>query len=194
MYKYDVFISYQRDSPTVAPWVRTHFHQLLCELLDDNTDEEISVYYDEEGRAGGLWPVEIRHALRHSRVLVPVCSPKYFRREWCMAEWHSMQSREKIAGLGTLERPFGLIHPVIYSDSEYFPKYVHERRTVDLRPWNFPEPHFQDTPAFLDLRRALTRFAIDLIDALDLVPRWRPDWPIEMPPPEPPTRSRKPRF
>lgn len=193
MYEYDVFISYRRKGSTVPAWVRTHFYPRLQELLDDNLDREVKVFFDEQVTGGAAWPLELRNALQRTRILVPVCSPKYFMDEWCLAEWHSMAQREELVGMASLARPQGLIYPVIFSDSVNFPKYAHERRMRNFRPWNQPYSQFQNSMAYLDFHREVEQIAIELADLLDRAPEWRPDWPVNMPhaePPEPPTLPR----
>ncbi|GAA5167488.1 MULTISPECIES: toll/interleukin-1 receptor domain-containing protein [Amycolatopsis] len=194
MYEYDVFLSYRRKGGTVPAWVRTHFHPRLAELLDDYLDHEAKIFFDDQVPAGTAWPLEVRNALQRAKVLVAVCSPKYFSSEWCLAEWHSMARREELTGLATPERPQGLIYPVIFCDSENFPKYAHERRMLDLKRWNQPYQQFQDSPAYLDFHRNLQVVATELAGLIAHAPEWRPDWPVETPLPDPPPTSRLPRF
>ncbi|TCO55824.1 TIR domain-containing protein [Actinocrispum wychmicini] len=101
MYQYDVFISYHRAGATVPAWVRTHFYPRLAALLDEQLDHEATVFFDGNTRAGGKWPDELRDALGRAKILLPVCSPKYFLSEWCLAEWHSMAHREELTGMGS---------------------------------------------------------------------------------------------
>jgi hypothetical protein len=190
VYEYDVFISYHREGATVPAWVRTHFHPRLSALLDEQLDYPARIFFDGNVRAGGKWPVELREALRRTRILVPVCSPKYFLNEWCLAEWHSMARREEAAGLGTQ----GLIYPVIFNDSKNFPQYAHDRRMYSLKEWNSPDPQFQDSLQYLDFHREVERIAEELADLVGQVPEWRPDWPLDMPEAGPPRTSHLPRL
>jgi hypothetical protein len=194
VYEYDVFISYQRDGATVPAWVRTHFYPRLSELLDDQLDHQAKIFFDENIRGGGKWPMEVRNALQRARILVPVCSPKYFLSEWCLAEWHSMVRREELAGMASSATPQGLIYPVIFCDSENFPTYAHERRMQDLKMWNLPYPQFQDTIEYLGFHREVERIAVEIKELIDQVPDWRPDWPVHTPAPDPPRTPHLPRF
>ncbi|CAM3803197.1 toll/interleukin-1 receptor domain-containing protein [Kibdelosporangium persicum] len=194
MYEYDVFISYQRAGNTVPPWVRNHFYPRLTELLDDQLDHDVRIFFDENVTGGAKWPVELQNALRRTRVLVPVCSPKYFLSEWCMAEWHSMARREELVSRTAATRRHSLIYPVIFCDSRNFPDYAHERQMRDFRSWAFPYAHFQESQAYLDFHREMMQFAEELTELIEAAPQWRPDWPVTTPGAERPRPSHLPRF
>ncbi|GAA2974271.1 toll/interleukin-1 receptor domain-containing protein [Actinokineospora diospyrosa] len=178
MYQYDVFISYDRESRTVRPWVDRHLHPRLIDALDDNATEKVEVFYDQAEVGGAKWPQTLCSALRSAKVLVAVYSPKYFIREWCMAEWHSMAEREEVAGTGGR----GLIFPVIYSDSDSFPEYATQRWMSDMRKWRQPDIQFQDSLAYLDFREAVDALAVTLLNGIGLSPAWQ-EWPVRQPGP-----------
>ncbi|MGW4522409.1 TIR domain-containing protein [Amycolatopsis sp. NPDC004378] len=188
MYEYDVFISYQRAAGDISAWIRHHFHPRLSEVLDNNRFEDVRIFFDDQVRVGSRWPNELKSALLRSRVLVPVVSPKYFRDEWCLAEWFSMADRE---ALGTGRQ---LIYPVIFCDSRNFPAWAFERRLRDLQEWNHPFEHFQTAPAYLDFNQEIKRIAVDLEELIERAPEWRADFPVSTPAPEPPKRARMPRL
>lgn len=194
LYQYDVFISYQRTSPTVPLWIKNHFYPRLSELLDDNADFDVKIFYDEQVPVGVTWPKKLQGALRQTRILLPVCSPKYFQDEWCLAEWHSMAKREEILGMSSVENPESLIYPVIFSDSDNFPQYARERRMRSFKDLNQPYPQFQASQAYLDFHHAMGLVAADLVKVIEHSPDWRPDWPVTMPTPDSPLRSRLPRL
>ncbi|WP_208720569.1 TIR domain-containing protein [Amycolatopsis circi] len=191
MYHYDVFISYLRTADPIARWVRNHFHPRLRELLDGNLDREVRVFFDGSVRVGGKWPDELRSALRHTRVLVPVCSPKYFYNEWCRAEWASMERREELAGG---DCPTTLIYPVIYCDSKNFPSFAHERRMQDLTEWNHPYEQFEVSPKYIAFHDQMNRIAKEIEELVSAAPAWCPDWPVLTPRPDVPPVSRLPRL
>jgi TIR domain-containing protein len=193
VYQYDVFISYQRSGQDVPSWVRNHFHPRLTEVLDNNFYRDVRVFFDDQIPTGANWPGQLRSALQRSRVLVPVCSPKYFKDEWCLAEWHSMAEREAL-GHHSPERPPQLIYPVIFCDSWNFPDYANERRMRDLHKWNQPFEHFQTAPAYLEFNEQIGQIAKELEELIERAPDWRDDWPVRTPAPEPPKRARMPRF
>jgi hypothetical protein len=194
VYEYDVFISYQRTSLTVPLWIKHHFYPRLSEILDDNADFDVKVFYDEQIPIGVDWPTKLQNALRRTRIVLPVCSPKYFRDEWCLAEWHSMAQREEMVGMASEGKPEGLIYPVIFSDSDNFPQYAKNRRMRSCRKWNQPEQQFQASLDYRYFRKEMEQIAEDLLMIIDQAPEWRPDWPVTMPEPEPSRRPRLPRF
>ncbi|RSD09591.1 TIR domain-containing protein [Amycolatopsis eburnea] len=194
MYEYDVFISYRRSASDISEWIRNHFHPRLLEVLDNNRYEDVRIFFDDEVRVGARWPDELSGALLRSRVLVPVCSPKYFRDEWCLAEWFSMADREALATAEPREQRLPLIYPVIFCDSQHFPDWAHERRPRDLQQWNHPFEHFQTAPAYLDFNQRIKQIAAELEELIDRAPEWRGDWPVSTPVVEPPSRARMPRF
>ncbi|WP_255632681.1 toll/interleukin-1 receptor domain-containing protein [Amycolatopsis sp. TNS106] len=195
VYEYDVFISYRRSGGDAPDWVRNHFHPRLQRLLDDNVDYDVKIFLEDGVPVGGKWPQVVRDALQRARILIPVCSPKYFHDEWCLAEWHTMAKREEIVAGGGSAKPGRLIYPVIFSDSENFPGYAHERRMHSFRDWNKPHPQYQNTPEYLDFDRELALMVEDLVEVIEQAPPWSPEWPVETPPPpDPPRPSKLPRF
>jgi hypothetical protein len=194
VYEYDVFISYKREGANVPAWIRTHFYPRLSELLNDNHDRDVKIFFDEMIPVGTAWPLELRAALLRTRILLPVCSPRYFLDEWCLAEWHSMARRERLVGMASPERPQGLIYPVIFCDSDNFPSYAKQRQMRNFRLWNQPYPQFQVTIEYLDFHREMERIALDLIKVIERAPEWRPDWPVDTPVPDPPGTPTLPRF
>lgn len=193
VYEYDVFISYRRDGGDAQDWVRNHFHPRLQRILDDNVDYDVKIFLKDSVPVGGKWSEEVREALQRARILIPVCSPKYFRDEGCLAEWHTMAKREQIVAVGAA-KPGRLIYPVIFSDSEYYPGYAHERRMRSFRNWNKPHPQYQNTHEYLDFDRELERMVEELVEIIAQAPPWSSEWPVETPPPDPPRPSKLPRF
>jgi len=70
VYEYDVFISYKRAGANVPAWIRTHFYPRLSELLDDNHDREVKIFFDDTIPGGTAWPLELRAALGRTRILL----------------------------------------------------------------------------------------------------------------------------
>jgi hypothetical protein len=193
VYEYDVFISYKRAGGDLPTWVRTHFHPRLAAMLDDNLQHDAKIFCDQGPSGGPTWPQEVRTALKRSRVLVPVYSPKYFFDEWCLAELDSMRDRERlVAKSGQPNKR--LIQPVIYCDSEKFPDRAKDRPMWSFKRWSQPYPHFETSPAYLDFDAELRRFVDELVRLIEHAPPWRPHWPVHTPAPDEPIVSSLPRL
>lgn len=194
VYEYDVFISYQRAGNSVPAWVRNHLFPVLSDILDNNLDREVRIFFDDQIPNGSSWPMELQAALRRTRILLAVCSPKYFFNEWCLAEWQSMEQREELLGMASQANPKGLIYPVIFCDSQNFPEFATTRRMRDLKQWNLHYPQFQATAQYLDFHREVDQISQELVELIDEAPDWQPDWPVATPGPDRAPTARLPRF
>lgn len=188
VYEYDVYISYKRVGANVPAWIRNHFYPLLSDWLSEWHDRDVKVFFDERVPIGASWPDQVRTALLRSRILVPVCSPRYFKDEWCVAEWYSMAQREEVVGARTL------MYPVIFCDSDTFPDWAKARRMRNFKNWNQPTPQFESTPAYAEFHREMNLVAEELVTLIEDAPPWEPDWPISTPHPEPSGPTKLPRF
>jgi hypothetical protein len=176
-YKFDVFISYSRYG-SVRKWLQNHFYEKLCECLADQFAPSMKVYVDWEMRRAAHWPSDLQIALRHSKIMIQLLTPPYFESPWCMAELHSMRAREKLLGLAGPEISQGLIYPILYSDSENFPIEGRQRSWLDFKEFAHPDPVYQQTVDFIRFHRKVNELARDLVQLVQQVPDWQPDWPI----------------
>ncbi|WP_197522906.1 toll/interleukin-1 receptor domain-containing protein [Actinokineospora pegani] len=193
VYEYDVFISFDRKAAHVAEWVTRHFAPMLKRYLQDNIGD-VAVFTPAGTRSGDRWPRLLERALLGARLLIPVCTPNYFRDEWCMAEWKSMEERERVLGMASRKIPNGLIHPVIFGDSETYPSYAHERTPQDCREYAYGGAFFESSADYLGFERLLREFAVELTAVLAGVPSWRADFPVRTPAPEDPLVPALPRL
>lgn len=176
-YKFDVFISYCRYG-SVRNWVLNHFYPKLRDCLADQYAPIPKVYIDKSMPRGVHWPSNLRNALQHSKILVPLFTPPYFESKWCLAEWESMRARESMLDLANLDRPQGLVYPILYSDSDNFPMAAREISRWDFKDLSTPELVFQESRDWPLFHRRVTSVAEDLVELLKQVPDWRPDWPL----------------
>lgn len=192
-YEYDVFLSYSRMGGSPG-WVLNHFRPKLETCLTDEIGYVPKIFVDQEMTPGAVWPDELARALRHSRILVSIYSPQYFRSAWCVAEWRSMADREQLLGLTSKELTTGLIFPVLYSDSHNFPEYGRDRMWHDMKGLDNPEPSFQASPDWLEFHKRMRRIARDVEQLLRQAPPWQPGWPVQRPEVEIPQTTRFPGF
>jgi hypothetical protein len=185
-YEFDIFLSYRRSGHgNACQWVHNHFYPLLLDCLADQIGWEPKIFIDLAAETGSDWPSLLENALLRSKMLVAVWSPPYFRSGWCLAEWESMQARERVLKLGQPDRPNGLVYPIIFSDSENFPPSARRRQARDLKPWSNPFRAYQESRDYEGLYREMQNITAEIGQILARAPTWRPDWPIHRP--DPPT-------
>ncbi|MFC7614471.1 TIR domain-containing protein [Actinokineospora soli] len=159
-------------------WLLNHFYPRLVDCLADQIAPAPKVYVDRSMRRGVHWPSDLQNALRRTKVMVALLTPPYFESPWCMAEWRSMRERERLLGLANPDSPQGLVYPILYSDSENFPPEGQQLSWWDFKDYAHPDPVYQETREFVHFHREVTKVARDLVQLLQQVPEWQPDWPI----------------
>lgn len=123
-YKYDVFISY-KNQPGLVTWVKDHFQPLLQTWLDNELPQPAVIFRDKVSiDAGDEWSNAIKEALARSKVVIAVLTPQYFTSKWCIAEWQSLEKREK----GSANTKNKLLIPVKYSNGPHFPAFASSRQ------------------------------------------------------------------
>jgi len=179
-YEYDVFISYPHKEPALG-WVFNHFEPTLKHWLGESIEHEPKIFVDFEIETGSDWPLELQKALKNSRYMVAVWSPRYFRSKWCVAEWQSMLAREKNFGFRTPQNPKGLIYPVKFFDGELFPEKAKRTQHIDLEEWNNPYLNFKDTKRYDGFVRKMQEVAKEVAKLVPIAPPWQTDFPIVIP-------------
>src|SRR6266481_7597971 len=93
-YEFDVFLSYRNEKPS-GTWVHDHFLPYFRPALAEALVRPAEIFVDRTGiHSGQKWPARLKQALAHSRCLIGVWSPMYFRSEWCQCESAVMRHRE----------------------------------------------------------------------------------------------------
>jgi len=178
-YEWDVFVSYPREGQ-VGRWVHNHFLPLLRDCLESTLAHQPRVFIDAEMPTGGVWPQQLKQALLHSQLLIPVWTPPFFRSRWCMAEWESMLAREIV--LGEAVPPRGLVYPVVYSDGDHFAQRAKQTQYKrSLSAFTYPFPGFRDSATYLPFHDAMMEMAAEIEAHLATIPPWQPDWPTVEP-------------
>ncbi len=183
-YKWDVFISYRRREP-VRSWVQEHFYKRLYEWLPEKMMREPTIFIDEQIETGAPWRDELCDALQTSRFLVSIWSPSYFRSVWCTAEWHTMLAREQQLALGAHSTPKGLIYPIVFDSRELFPATACAIQYRDFSSWNINFRGFEATEHYGRFVQEIQQVATELGALIPQAQPWQPDWPVQMPSPEP---------
>ncbi len=175
-YQYDVFLSYNRKFPH-GQWVDEIFYPLFIPYLEDALNEEVSIFRDmEEIEGGSAWPQRLKNALAHSKCMVSVLSPSYFRSEWCMKEFVVMHHRQRQLGYLTVEKPNGLIIPLNLFDGEYFPDYANELQMLDCRNFNGVGEGMKRTQLYIDFQGVLQEWVCDVAKTVNNAPDWDAVW------------------
>ena len=182
-YKYDVFFSYRRKRSTLV-WTRRVYGLLNHWLQEEIPDRDVRIFVDEDDiDPGERWPEKLRDALRHSRCMVCVWTPSYFRSDWCVSEWQSFREREKRLSMVS----HGLIAPMRYHDGEHFPKDARDVQWTDVQPYALIQPAFWNTQGAVDLEIVLKGFAHSVAKIIGTAPPFAADWPVsewKAPPPK----------
>lgn len=177
-YQYDIFLSYTRRNQ-VSDWVQSHFYDLLKEHLDAALGRAPNIFIDKDIGIGEAWPLKLKQALAHSRCLIAVVSPAYFRSAWCLKECHIMLAREQAEGYRTLANTRGLVIPVIARNGEHHPEYMRDIQSVDLKHYVRVGGAFRNAPRYIEFEDEMEKWTKQVADAVRAAPIWRSGWPSE---------------
>lgn len=175
-YVYDVFLSYLHEKPC-GTWVVEHFLPYFQPQLSNALVRRASIFFDRTGiHSGQKWPERLKQALAHSRCLVGIWSPMYFRSPWCLAEDAIMRHRESRCGFGTTEKPDGLIVGVKVNDGIHFPESARNSHYSSFDEFFCDGPGFRQHPLHVDFQRAIVPFTVDVARIVGNAPPWSSDW------------------
>ncbi len=174
-YHYNVFLSYTRN--LVGDWFQDYFLELFKDYLDSALGYSPSIFIDAQSiSAGDAWPVRIQKALAHSRCLVAVLSPAYFRSTWCMKECHVMLAREAAEGFGITGNGKGLVIPAIARDGEHHPKYIQDIQSVDFKRFVRKGSAFPNSPRYIEFQDEMEEWVKQVALAIRQAPPWNQSW------------------
>jgi hypothetical protein len=175
-YRYDIFLSYNRKFPH-GQWVDEIFYPLFVPYLEDALNKDAKIFKDTKDiEAGSSWPQRLKNALAHSKCMVSIFSPSYFRSRWCMKEFTVMYYRQKQLGYLTVDKPTGLIFPVNIFDGEHFPDYARELQMLNCVDFNLVGDFVKKSQVYLDIQKALQEWVYDVAKAINEAPVWDGAW------------------
>ncbi len=173
-YQYDVFLSYSR-MPIHHSWVNDIFLELFEPYLTETLNQKVRIFKDDkEIESGQDWSNRIKSALAHSKCMISIYTPAYFRSEWCVKEFAIMDYRQQQLGFTTLDDPRRLILPINIFDGVHFPKYATRFQYVDFR--DFIWKGIEKTQPYIDFQRELLTWVEQVAKAINECPDWNADW------------------
>ena len=111
-------------------------------------------------------------ALKHSRCIVCLWSPLYFRSKWCVSEWLTFVEREKLVDAE-------LVMPASFFDGKNFPEAATARQFADFSAYASTIPRFWNTKlAIVFEDKLLKPFAKDLAAMIGQAPPFDEGFPI----------------
>ena len=174
-YKFDIFISYPHEDDHET-WVHDIFLGSFERYLTQELGRKPDLFVDERGiRPGQSWPLRLKEALAHSRLLVPIWSVNYFLSDWCRAECLCFLHREENLGYRKSNSE-GLIHPVQLYDGKRYPRIAQTIQWFECEEYNAFNESFKKTEPYSRLREAIKKWAPNVAQAIDAAPTWRQDW------------------
>lgn len=193
-YQYDVFISYKRGwlveswltnqfLPLFSAYLTEHIHQ-YCDrdpspIFLDQTEINENIRADRRlDNFGGIepgarWQDALEHAIKHSRCLLAIWSPGYFRSQWCMKEWDSFQTRQTAAMQHLCE-------PIVIHDCYDPIKMPPDLAAIQAFRFNktfFVGNAFTSSPGYLELQQLCDQLAESIARKIAEVPNFQ-NWPI----------------
>ncbi|WP_025741734.1 toll/interleukin-1 receptor domain-containing protein [Aquimarina pacifica] len=175
-YKYDVFFSYKRNQLTET-WHNKLVEQLEFWLNMEIQDRNVSIFYDKESiEIGDEWKSKIGDAIRHSRCIVAILSPDYFKSTWCYAEILSFLKRQEI-----IEDSTGLVLGARFHDGHSFPEKVKAIQQEDFSDYASVSDSFWDTRKAAEFGDRIKEFARVIAHQIKNAPEFQQDFPIVIP-------------
>jgi|SRR6185437_5671861 len=204
-YRYDVFISYERDGLT-AGWITEHFLPhfrtwLRLAIREICGRPAQPIFFDKSQvdpdfpdnlrlEVGGIdlgadWNEALKDAIRVSRCMVGLWSPPYFDNHWCNIEWESFDRRGAKTGRRVL------LAASVY-DGKTFPSRAAGKQAFDFSSFMLFGPALINSKKYEGFQTAVRSLARRVAEAVNQAPPFEV-WPIAddiAAPPPPPDVSR----
>lgn len=170
-YQYDAFFSYKRD-PQSDLW-----HQMLKSKIQFWVGNELGtdpqIFFDTESiEVGELWRDEIGSALKKSKCIICIWSPRYFNSKWCLSEWKTFEQRSK-------RYDSNLISPARYN--RRIPDYARHIQGMDMSEYASTIEAFWGTTKAVQFEENCIRpFAISVSRMIINAPPFDPNFPLEV--------------
>lgn len=176
-YKYDIFISYKRN-PDTKKWIDIHFIPSLERHLEEQLGRRPTCFVDSNIQAGTDWRGHLSHALGNSKIIIILWSQSYLTSEWCTYEVAHMMEREVRCGFRTIEKPDGIIFPVIIHGGDTLPTGFSPIQKLEIQDC-FNLRMSMESPKARILDDKLNMLSKQIARAIGNVPDWQPQWQEE---------------
>jgi hypothetical protein len=190
-YVYDVFVSYTRNHP-VGTWVSNRFFRDFVGYLSGALGRDARVFFDQRDIAAGEdWERKLQWALGVSRVLLAVCSARYFYdSDYCQMEWCTFGDVSVEGGI--VRRPRV---PLRYNDGDRFPPEAKVLQQVDFSEANLIiEAFYKHDVRAIAYEDKVRTLAGDVAVAIAGAPPFSVGFPISKPPKVPLPPMKQPRL
>lgn len=182
-YKYDVFISYKRDQFRSA-WLNEYFVPLFSDMLQEDIAsvsgrEAEGLFFDQTQvpdqtrklngiEPGDDWQAALRTAIKASRCVVCLWSPRYFLSQWCRVEWQSFEQRAPATKL---------VVPMSVHDGKSFPEAARKLQFPDFSKFVVTGAGFKKTRKFVTFQDRLKLFSETVAQCVHAAPPFA-DFPV----------------
>ncbi len=178
-YKYDVFVSYEPES-VFEEWITDlflgKFEGMLRQHLILPMNKPLSICKNRKNSS------RIETELLHSKCLLAICSPTYFKFPQCKKELSIMFERERRLEYRTESNPNKLVLTIGVHDGELFPDIVDKvEGFLDFK--ELTSPSIVYTPKGVELDNKINQLAAEVKKIIDNAPSWTEEF-FKYEPPE----------
>jgi hypothetical protein len=197
-YKYDVFISYERDGLTtgwIAEYFLPHFRTWVRNaIVNTCRRKSLPIFFDISQttpnfpdnlkqdvagiKPGANWNSALREALQASRCMVGIWNPPYFFSDWCNLEWQSFDRRAD-------DTKSDILLAASIHDGNSFPKKATARQQIDFSPYILFGPALANSHKYELFQNHVRLLAESVAIAVRDAPPFQ-EWPLAEDAPEPP--------
>jgi len=107
-----------------------------------------------------------------------VISKNYFHSEWCSREFETMLGREQEEKLRTVDRPRGVVVPVILHDCNELPPELSQIGYAAFHKYYVTRMN-RNSELAESLTVKIAELAQSVAHAIEEAPEWREAWPVE---------------
>ena len=136
-----------------------------------------TIFIDKGGiETGDVWADKLKKALATSKCLVPIFIGPYFNSEWCSREFAIIHNRQNALGFGTIDKPGGLIIPVLAADGDTLHAHAKRLQSINFKEFYTDCESFKKSLKYMDFEAKIKELTHAIIKTLENVPEWDAEW------------------